>query len=122
MLVAPSAIETATETSTMPRSNGGDAFFFRSAAPGRRTVPSGRRPCGAGSTRLCQRGDRTVGQVAKDFDLTETAMSGVHVARRLQWSCPQLVNELGIKQGWGHGRGEKPRTGPVGAVTLTVRS
>ena len=32
MLVAPSAIETATETSTMPRSNSGDAFFFRSAA------------------------------------------------------------------------------------------
>ena len=31
MLVAPSAIETAAETSTMPRSNSGDAFFFRSA-------------------------------------------------------------------------------------------
>jgi hypothetical protein len=32
MLVAPRVIETATETSTMPRSNSGDAFFFRSAA------------------------------------------------------------------------------------------
>jgi hypothetical protein len=32
MLVAPSAIKTATETSMMPRSNSGDAFFLRSAA------------------------------------------------------------------------------------------
>ena len=32
MLVAPSAIETATETSTMPRSSSGDVLFFRSAA------------------------------------------------------------------------------------------
>ena len=28
----------------------------------------------AGIVELCQRGDRSVGQVAKDFDLTETAV------------------------------------------------
>ena len=32
MLVAPSAIETATETRTIPRSSSGDVLFFRSAA------------------------------------------------------------------------------------------
>jgi hypothetical protein len=32
MLVAPSAIETASETSTMPRSSSGDVPFFRIAA------------------------------------------------------------------------------------------
>jgi transposase-like protein len=31
---------------------------------------------------LCQRGDRSVGQVARDFDLTETAVRGVGEASR----------------------------------------
>jgi transposase len=36
---------------------------------------------------LCQRGDRTVGQVAKDFDLTETAVRGVAEAGRTRRGC-----------------------------------
>ena len=34
---------------------------------------------------LCQRGDRSVGQVARDFDLTETAVAPARRARTSPW-------------------------------------
>jgi transposase len=37
---------------------------------------------------LCQRGDRSIGQVARDFDLTETAVR--------EWENRQLREDLGV--------------------------
>jgi transposase len=42
----------------------------------------------AGIVELCQRGDRSVGQIAKDFDLTETAVR--------QWVA-QAERDTGIR-------------------------
>ncbi|MFF1615242.1 IS3 family transposase [Amycolatopsis sp. NPDC058278] len=52
---------------------------------------------------LCQRGDRSVGQVAKDFDLTETAVR--------QWVA-QAERDAGNP----HRRADQRRTGRVGQV------
>ncbi|MGO8871845.1 MAG: transposase [Acidimicrobiales bacterium] len=43
---------------------------------------------------LCQRGDRSVGQVARDFDLTETAVRAwVHQAEIDEGERPGLTSE-----------------------------
>jgi transposase len=46
----------------------------------------------AGIVELCQRGDRSVGQVARDFDLTETAVR--------EW-VKQAERDAGIRQDGG---------------------
>jgi hypothetical protein len=45
--------------------------------------------------KLCQRGDRSVGQVAKGFDLTETAARSAPIARMARAGRPVLIEGAG---------------------------
>ena len=53
---------------------------------------------------LCQRGDRSVGQVAKDFDLTETAVR--------EW-VKQAERDTGTRERW---RPDQHRAAGAGAA------
>ena len=55
---------------------------------------------------LCQRGDRSVGQVARDFDLTETAVR--------EW-VKQAERDSGTAQRWRPGQHRAAGAGAVAA-------